>query len=161
MRNKEKKNAVVGAGQACSGSPTASGRHTQKRTGTHTPTERHANTHSSPSSHFVPLFPVLSPTLSQLGQVRQKHKNLAFLPVPRASRLRPTTAQLLIQFIFVALGDPLPGPQFPHMSQEETPQTHFTRMVERIRRSLCRSQWSSLPSAGSCLWPVPSQPKPR
>lgn len=55
---------------------------TQKRTGTLTPTERHARTYTrSPSSPPAPLFPVFSPGLAQSGQVRHSHRNLAFLQV--------------------------------------------------------------------------------
>lgn len=115
---------------------------TQKRTGTHTPTERHANTHGSPSLHPAALFPLLNPALAQPSQVRHKHRKLAFRLVPRAARLRPSTAQLPLQSSSVALHNPLAGPQFPRLSDEETPQAHFTRLLERICSPLRRSQQS-------------------
>lgn len=43
-------------------------RHTQKRAGIHTPTKRHANTHSFPSRQPAPALPALSPALCQPGR---------------------------------------------------------------------------------------------
>lgn len=55
---------------------------TQKRTGAHMPTERHARIYTrSPPSPPAPLFPVFSPALAQPGQVTHRHRNLAFLQV--------------------------------------------------------------------------------
>lgn len=131
---------------------------TQNRTGTHTPTEKHANTQALLTSR-APL-PRAQPCPA----------------LPRAARLRPVTAQLPVlsqQFRRpVASGNPLTGPQFPHLSHEETPQAHFTRLAGRMRSPLCKKPGearghreapllrSSPPSAGLCLWPVPSQVRP-
>ena len=79
MRNKEKKKekrSGGGEGKAAEEAEQPPGEtHTQKRTGTYTPTKRHTNTHSSPSWQPAALFLELSPALAQPGRVRGRHRN--------------------------------------------------------------------------------------
>lgn len=138
--------------------------HTQKRTGTHTPTKRHTNTHSSPSWQPASFFLALNSSLAQPGQVKGRHRTLGLPPSAQGCQAKDegSTAQVLI----MALSNV--GAPGTSASTCVTGGYSFMPTLQHWWNelgTLCAEPGhtgapllrNSSSTSGLCLWPVPSQ----